>query len=195
MYGEDYFSKCAVRILGRNKQTSATVAWSDATSCCYGEQLWRRCIAKKAGVCALSGQAIATGDAVYRPRLAQPVPRNIEAMILATVMEAIPVEEGAWRFQSGSSSTPLRLAGITTHESVLERQSRVSRKAANACSLKFLYSGSRGYTHQEVLMDRNPVYEWQRVQLQPAVDDNHVPLHVPDKNAVREYVSLFERHQ
>lgn len=94
MYGEDYFAKCAVRILGRNKQTSATVAWSDATSCCYGEQLWRRCIAKKAGVCALSGQTIATGDAVYRPRLAQPVPRNIEAMILATIMEAIPVEEG-----------------------------------------------------------------------------------------------------
>jgi uncharacterized protein DUF3331 len=77
-----------------NKQTSATVAWSDATSCCYGEQLWRRGIAKKTGVCALSGQAIATGDAVYRPRLVQPAPRNIEAMILATVMEAIPVEEG-----------------------------------------------------------------------------------------------------
>lgn len=94
MYGEDCYSKCAVRVLGRNKQTSATVAWSDATSCCYGEQLWRRGIAKKAGICALSGQAIATGDAVYRPRLVQPAPRNIEAMILATVMEAIPVEEG-----------------------------------------------------------------------------------------------------
>jgi hypothetical protein len=73
MYGEDYFSKCAVF---------------------YGEQQWRRSIAKKAGVCALSGHVIATGDAVYRPRLVQPAPRNIEAMILATVMEAIPVEEG-----------------------------------------------------------------------------------------------------
>jgi len=31
---------------------------------------------------------------VYRPRLVQPASRNIEAMILATVMEAIPVEEG-----------------------------------------------------------------------------------------------------
>ncbi|MDN7179715.1 DUF3331 domain-containing protein [Caballeronia sp. SEWSISQ10-4 2] len=94
MYGENCFSKCAIRVLGRNKQTSATVVWSDPTSCFYGEQLWRRCIAKKAGVCVLSGQAIATGDAVYRPRLAQPVPRNIEAMILATVMETIPVEDG-----------------------------------------------------------------------------------------------------
>lgn len=90
---EEYFSKCAVRVLGRSKQTSATVAWSDATSCCYGEQLWRRGIAKKTGVCALSGQAIATGDAVYRPRFVQPAPRNIEAMILAAVMEAIPMEE------------------------------------------------------------------------------------------------------
>jgi hypothetical protein len=33
-------------------------------------------------------------------------------------------------------------------------------------------------------MDRNLVYEWQRVQLQPGVDDNHVQRHVPDKNAV-----------
>ena len=92
--GERFFRKCAVRVLERNGQISATVAWSDATSCCYGEQLWRRCIAKKAGVCALSGQAIATGDAVYRPRLAQPAPLNIEAMILATVMQAIPMDEG-----------------------------------------------------------------------------------------------------
>jgi hypothetical protein len=93
MYGEDNFSKCAVRVLERNRQTSATVAWSDATSCCYGEQSWRRCVAKRAGVCALSGQAIATGDAVYRPRRRNPAPRNIEAMILATVMQDFPLEE------------------------------------------------------------------------------------------------------
>jgi Domain of unknown function (DUF3331) len=86
------FSKCAIRVLERNGRTSATVAWSDATSCCYGEQVWRRRTARKAGVCALSGQSIATGDAIYRPRPARPAPRNIDAMILATVMEAIPVE-------------------------------------------------------------------------------------------------------
>jgi hypothetical protein len=95
IHGEGCFSKCAIRVLERNGPNSATVAWSDATSCCYGEQLWRRRIAKKAGVCALSGQPIATGDAVYRPRLAKPAPRNIEAMILATVMDAITVEQGA----------------------------------------------------------------------------------------------------
>ncbi|MFL9962999.1 DUF3331 domain-containing protein [Paraburkholderia sediminicola] len=93
MYGEGNFSTCSIRVLECNGQTSATIAWSDPTSCCYGAQIWRRCIAKKAGVCALSGQRIATGDAVYRPRRLKPAPRNIEAMILATVMQAIPLEE------------------------------------------------------------------------------------------------------
>ncbi|WOD13495.1 DUF3331 domain-containing protein [Paraburkholderia kirstenboschensis] len=91
--GEGYFRTCVIQVLERDGPTSATVAWRDAASCCYGEQLWRRCIARKAGVCALSGQPIATGKAVYRPRRIRPVPRNIEAMILATVIEAIPVEE------------------------------------------------------------------------------------------------------
>lgn len=91
---ERCFSKCVIRVLERNGRTSATVAWSDSTSCCYGEQQWRRYIARKAGVCALSGQSIARGDAVFRPRPVQPVPRNFEAMILATVIEAIALEEG-----------------------------------------------------------------------------------------------------
>ncbi|MFM0726898.1 DUF3331 domain-containing protein [Paraburkholderia strydomiana] len=95
MNGEGQFSTCAIRVLERNGQTSATLAWSDPTSCCYGEQLWGRRIAKKAGVCALSGQAIKTGDAVYRPRRLKPAPRNGEAMILAAVMQAIPLEEAA----------------------------------------------------------------------------------------------------
>ncbi|MFM0395444.1 DUF3331 domain-containing protein [Paraburkholderia phytofirmans] len=93
MRGEGKFSKCAIRVLERSGRSSATIAWSDATSCCYGEQMWRRCIARKSGVCALSGQKIARGDAVYRPRRARPAPRNVEAMILASVMEATPVEE------------------------------------------------------------------------------------------------------
>src|ERR1700687_4582314 len=58
MYGEDYFSKCAIRVLGRNKQTSATVAWSDATSCCYGEQQWRGASRRKPGVEACGAQPL-----------------------------------------------------------------------------------------------------------------------------------------
>jgi len=41
-------------------------------------------------------------------------------------------------------------------------------------------------------MDRNLVYEWQRVQLQPAVNDKHVQRHVLDKNAVPDDASLFD---
>ncbi|SAK74516.1 hypothetical protein AWB76_04789 [Caballeronia temeraria] len=90
--GDTYFGNCIIRLLERDGSTSATVAWSDSTSCFYGAQLWRRCNAKKAGVCSLSGQTIARGDAVYRPRRVQHTPRNAEAMILAAVLETVCVE-------------------------------------------------------------------------------------------------------
>ncbi|MFM0055931.1 DUF3331 domain-containing protein [Paraburkholderia phytofirmans] len=93
MRGDSYFGKCVIRLLERDSPTSATIAWSDSTSCFYGAQLWRRCAAKKGGVCSLSGQTIARGDAVYRPRRVQPTPRNVEAMILAAVLETVSVEE------------------------------------------------------------------------------------------------------
>lgn len=92
-YGADAYPRCAVKVIERQGPCGATIAWSDATACCYGEQLWRRCVARKSGLCALSGQPIAPGDAVYRPRLVQPAPRNLEAMILASVMEAIPMAD------------------------------------------------------------------------------------------------------
>ncbi|MFD1554691.1 DUF3331 domain-containing protein [Paraburkholderia silviterrae] len=92
-YGADAYPRCAVKVIERQGPSGATVAWSDPTACCYGEQLWRRCVARKSGICALSGQAIARGEAVYRPRFVQPAPRNFEAMILASVMEAIPLAE------------------------------------------------------------------------------------------------------
>jgi hypothetical protein len=40
-------------------------------------------------------------------------------------------------------------------------------------------------------MDRNRVYEWQRVQLQSAVADNHVQRNAPGENTVPDYASLF----
>jgi len=89
--GDSYFGKCVIRLLERESPTSATVAWGDWTSCFYGAQLWRRGTAKRVGVCSLSGQTIARGDAVYRPRH-QPIPRNVEAMILAAVLETVYVE-------------------------------------------------------------------------------------------------------
>ena len=92
-YHAGSYQQCAIRVLERHALKTATVAWSDATACCYGEQRWRRCVARKSGICALSGQTIAAGDTVYRPRLVRPVPRNSEAMILAYVMEAAPLTD------------------------------------------------------------------------------------------------------
>jgi hypothetical protein len=85
--------RCAIRVLERHGLDVATVSWSDATAGCYGEQFWRRGVARKSGVCAMSGRTIAKGDAIYRPRRVQPLPRNIEAMILASVMETIPLAD------------------------------------------------------------------------------------------------------
>ncbi|MNT26429.1 hypothetical protein D3C72_1620020 [compost metagenome] len=89
-YHHDSFQKCAIKLLERRSLTTATVAWSDSTTGHYGEQLWQRVITRKSGNCAVSGLVIAEGDAVYRPRLVLPAPRNAAAMILASVMEAIP---------------------------------------------------------------------------------------------------------
>lgn len=82
----------SIRLLERHGAIGATVAWSDPTSGCYGEQLWRRCIARRSGHCVLSGMSIARGDAVYCPRKGNPLPSNSEAMILAVVLEALPVD-------------------------------------------------------------------------------------------------------
>ena len=83
----------AIKVLERSGQDSAIVSWSDATVGCYGEQYWRRGVARRGDVCAMSGRPIAKGDAVYRPRRVRPIPRNIEAMILASVMETMPLED------------------------------------------------------------------------------------------------------
>ncbi|WP_169742674.1 DUF3331 domain-containing protein [Paraburkholderia ferrariae] len=44
-----------------------SVSWSDSTSGRYSEQPWRLCIARRGGVCALTGAHIRRGDRVFRP--------------------------------------------------------------------------------------------------------------------------------
>jgi Domain of unknown function (DUF3331) len=78
-------------ILERHSPLTATVSWSDSTTCCYWEQLWRRGRARKHGFCALTGADIAPSDDVFRPNPVAPVPVNIDAMILASVMDAVPL--------------------------------------------------------------------------------------------------------
>ncbi|MBU9334081.1 DUF3331 domain-containing protein [Burkholderia multivorans] len=63
------------------------VRWVESGRRHYGEQKWRRAVAKRAGRCAYSGRAIDEGDAVYRPT-GRPRPGNHLAMIAADVLDA-----------------------------------------------------------------------------------------------------------
>ncbi|KLU21507.1 hypothetical protein EOS_35660 [Caballeronia mineralivorans PML1(12)] len=77
-----------VTVIDRPAPGTATVAWCDPTSCRYGDQVWRVSVARESAVCALSGNTISPGDAVYRPRASKPLPINASAMILASLVEA-----------------------------------------------------------------------------------------------------------
>ncbi|WP_144149121.1 DUF3331 domain-containing protein [Paraburkholderia sp. BCC1884] len=75
-----------VRVIDRPTQSTATVAWRDPTHCSYGDQVWHASRARVTGVCALSGQSIKRGDAIYKPRPCRPAPLNVGAMILGSVL-------------------------------------------------------------------------------------------------------------
>ena len=75
----------AVTLIDRPTPSTATIAWRDATRGCFGDQVWRMARARMQGFCAMSGQVIQPGDAVYKPN-PRPAPVNAEAMILASVL-------------------------------------------------------------------------------------------------------------
>jgi hypothetical protein len=87
----------SVRVLDRPSSTTATIAWSDPTSCYYGDQIWRASVARQSGVCATSGQPVRVGDEVYKPRC-KPMPVNGGAAILFSVVDRTISDSGAnWR--------------------------------------------------------------------------------------------------
>ena len=85
------FQCIKITVLERRGPLSAVVSWCDSTTCCYWDQLWRRGRARKRGFCALTGAQIVAGDDVFRPRLGHRAPLNSDAMILASVMETMPL--------------------------------------------------------------------------------------------------------
>ncbi|MGU7772919.1 DUF3331 domain-containing protein [Burkholderia sp. MR1-5-21] len=91
VHPENLSAVATVRILGRQSISTISVAWHDPTSCHYGEQVWKICIARHRGICALSHEAIHVGDLVYRPSRLRPKPVNLNFMILAAVVENIQV--------------------------------------------------------------------------------------------------------
>jgi Domain of unknown function (DUF3331) len=85
--GEDALLKAFVRILERPTETTALVLWRSAARCHYGEQLWIRGVATRAGSCAISGRAVKRGDRIYRPRRGRARISNALAVILASSIE------------------------------------------------------------------------------------------------------------
>jgi uncharacterized protein DUF3331 len=76
-----------VHVIDRPSPRTITVSWRDPLSGYYGYQVWRASIAKRAGKCVLNGNAIKTGDAIYRPSVSQPPPGNVDAMIVASCID------------------------------------------------------------------------------------------------------------
>jgi Domain of unknown function (DUF3331) len=85
--GETSCADVAISIIDRPTASTATVIWCDPRSCRYGNQVWRSGIARRSGVCALTGRCIERGDVIYRPRTCHPSPLNAHAMILAMCVE------------------------------------------------------------------------------------------------------------
>jgi Domain of unknown function (DUF3331) len=90
-----------VWVAERLTPVTAAIEWSDATRCNYSGQIWRAGIAARPGSCALSGESIRRGQAIYRPIPLKPAPSNAKAMILASRIEealrAIPANSGEVR--------------------------------------------------------------------------------------------------
>ncbi len=78
-----------VTVVDRIGPRTAVVSWSDPRWGSYGDQVWRTALARRKGVCALSGQPVRAGDAIYRPRRSDPPPINADAMILAVLVDEI----------------------------------------------------------------------------------------------------------
>jgi hypothetical protein len=75
----------------RSIEPCAHALWQDATRCRYVDQVWIRCRARVKGRCALSGATIRRDEPVYKPRMRTAIPANASAMILARVLECLPV--------------------------------------------------------------------------------------------------------
>lgn len=79
-----------VTFVERFSAKSVSITWRDSTAANYCEQLWIRRIARSQGVCAITGNSIVRGDAVYGPagRTAAR-PTNAAQMVLAEAIEEL----------------------------------------------------------------------------------------------------------
>ncbi|MDR0241704.1 MAG: DUF3331 domain-containing protein [Burkholderia sp.] len=79
--------RSAILAAERQTDSSVLVSWSDPTRCRYGEQRWISAKARARGCCALTGQPIRIGDAIYKPQWrGAKRPANCGEMILASAL-------------------------------------------------------------------------------------------------------------
>lgn len=76
-----------IEVLDRLTTVSAVLSWRDSTGGSYGYQLWQKGVARRSGMCAISGSAIRRGDRIYRPGTIGRLPSNAAAMILAIYID------------------------------------------------------------------------------------------------------------
>jgi hypothetical protein len=73
-----------VRVIEAPTPMTLTVSWCDPCTGHYGYQTWRLGVARRAGICVLSGRPIGVGDAIYAPHAIRRRVANAGAMILAS---------------------------------------------------------------------------------------------------------------
>ena len=86
-----FFSPCVRINVLECCDSFAVIEWNDPTGGHYAEQRWQRCITRRSGICALSGESIVRGDCIYQPARRVSKPVNSSAMILA---RALPILDG-----------------------------------------------------------------------------------------------------
>ncbi|RQR27401.1 MULTISPECIES: DUF3331 domain-containing protein [unclassified Burkholderia] len=80
--------RCAIVAIERQTDSSVLVSWSDPTHCRYDEQRWISAKSRSLGRCALTGQPIRTGDAIYKPQWrGSKRPANCWEAILASELD------------------------------------------------------------------------------------------------------------
>ncbi|MEK6355927.1 MAG: DUF3331 domain-containing protein [Burkholderia cenocepacia] len=84
----DVRRRSAIVAVERQTDSSMLVSWSDPTRCRYDEQRWISAKARRLARCALTGQPIRVGDAIYKPQWrGEKRPVNCREMVLATALE------------------------------------------------------------------------------------------------------------
>lgn len=78
-----------VDVLDRLSAHTVAISWRDATLCHYNDQIWRLGVARRRGQCALTGESVGVGEAIYRPIPITPPPLNAQAMILASALTGV----------------------------------------------------------------------------------------------------------